>query len=696
MLEFARIPQMTRQEETAYWLARPEDEAAPEEKLGPHLRAVANRASQYATKLGYSGLAYNLGMIHDSGKALSHFREYLLGNRDRDGYNHSAAGALLANSDLAVPIASHHTGLRSRADIANELNDEAQESRVQSAVENAQKLIGDALADGKRLPEDPMRRAFLLRMLHSTLIDADWTRVAKHSGTFSPPESPSIGTLLDRMITAQEEIADRSRRINRIRADVRQQCIEAAQGPPGIYTASIPTGGGKTRALMEMALRHAEQHDLDRVIVLAPYVSILRQSAEVYRTILEREEDDGTAVLEHHGNVSLEQASTREYSRATSRWDRPVIVSTFVQALESLMHTSNSRLRKIHRFADSVVILDEVQNVPYDLRDTTIWLLEELSDLGTTVITSSATQIPMPGTEVIDNPPDLYCRMKRVEYKYDSSEYSPEALWERAAPCSMIVANTTANAWTLARENPDAYHLSTKMTPAHRESVVQETKARLDLNEGEGREDVQLVTTQLVEAGIDLDFDYGIRLWGPMDNVIQAAGRVNRERRQNLATVLITRLEKGSLPPGAYEAGTEVHEEMFELHGSMDLSDPEWLRRYYDRMEARVSSAHPQIASALQDLDYPTADDEYELIDDAQQVDLLIQHPEFGASEALVEQLRDGELSRALLLEAQKYSISPYLWQIDDHLEEDAAVLLREDADLYLWTGAYDERLGLA
>ena len=128
----------------------------------------------------------------------------------------------------------------------------------------------------------------------------------------------------------------------------------------------------------------------------------------------------------------------------------------------------------------------------------------------------------------------------------------------------------------------------------------------------------------------------------------------------------------------------------------MDLNDPEWLGRYYDRMESRVSSAHPQIASALQNLEYPTADDEYELIDDAQQVDLLIQDPEFGASEALVEQLRNAELSRPLLLEAQKYSISPYLWQIEDHLEDDNAILLREDADLYLWTGTYDDRLGLA
>jgi len=673
------------------WLARPETKDHQPEELESHLRSVARLAASYASKFDCSECGHRAGLLHDAGKALTHFREYLQGNRERDGYNHTAAGAILSDSDLSVLIASHHTGLQSRADVANALQEEVRDERVQQACENAQELI--KLEDGAKaessLPDDPLRRAFLLRMLHSALIDADWTRVARHLGTFSAPDAPSIDALTEEMVEAQEKITDRSTRINRIRAEIREQCVDAAHRVPGIYTASIPTGGGKTRALMEMALRHARVHGHSRVIVLAPYVTILQQTAGVYRDIFGEE-----AVLEHHGGVELSRASTAEYERATSRWDRPIIVSTFVQALESLMHTSNSRLRKVHRFADSVVILDEIQNLPYDLRETTIWLIEELEELGATVIASSATQIPMPGTEVIDDPPDLYDRMKRVDYEYDLTEHTPEELWTLAHDCSMIVANTTADALRIAEANPDASHLSTKMTPAHRESVIQSIRERLTRDNG-GRDDVQLVTTQIVEAGIDLDFDQAIRIWGPMDNVIQAAGRVNREGREALGTVLVTKLEEGGCPPGAYQAGTEVHEELYDLNGHLDLNDPTWLERYYERMEHRVPSSHPQIAEALEALDYPAAHEEYQLIDQAKQVDLLISDPEHGAPQKMVETLRNGEITRRLLRRAQRYMVTPYIWSLEEMVAEDCAELLREDLDLYLWTGSYDGRLGI-
>lgn len=682
---------MTSSSSTDDWIARPADKHGPEEGLEEHLRAVADLAARYASKFDLSGLGHNAGYLHDTGKALPHFQEYLHGNRDRDDYNHSSAGALLAASDLAVPIASHHTGLRARASVANELNEDARKERVQQAAENGRQLIGGKLADEEPLPEDPLRRAFLLRMLHSALIDADWTRVARHKGTFAEPDPPGISELTQEMVESQEEITDRSTEINRVRAEIRRACIEASEGETGIYTASIPTGGGKTRALMEMALRHAQNRGHRRVIALAPYVTILQQTAEVYRDIFGEE-----AVLEHHSGVELSRATTAEHERATSRWDRPIVVSTFVQALESLMHTSNSRLRKVHRFADSVVIIDEIQNLPYDLRDTTIWLIEELEKLGATVIASSATQIPMPGTEIIEDPPGLYRRMKRVEYEYDPTEHTPGELWERAEDCSMIVANTTADARRIAEANPGAYHLSTKMTPAHRESVIEEIDDRLGSDEGSRREDVQLVTTPIVEAGIDLDFDQAVWIWGPVDNAIQAGGRVNREWRLEHGSVLITKLEDGGLPPGAYEAGTAAHEELFDFHGDLDLNKPKWLEEYYDRMEARVDSAHREVAAALQDLDYPAAEEHYKLIDDEKQVELLVLDPEHGASEGLADRFRNGDISRALLRKAQRYMISPYIWSVEEMVDRGDAERLRGDLDLYLWTGSYDPRLGIA
>jgi CRISPR-associated endonuclease/helicase Cas3 len=679
---------MTFPDDEEQWLARPETREHSAEALSDHLLAVAQLAHTYGSRFGYPRAGYTLGLLHDVGKALLHFREYLLGNRDRDGYNHSTAGAVLANSTLAVSVASHHTGLRAAEDIANQLAQEVETERVQTALENGQTLVGDRYRGHEDLPEDPLQQAFDLRLLHSALIDADWTRVSQHEGTFAGTEAPSVEALGATMTAAQEEITDHSRQINRRRAEIREQCIEAADGPTGIYTASIPTGGGKTRALMEMALQHAEVHDLDRVIALAPYVSILQQTAQVYRDLF-----GDHPVLEHHSRVDLQRASTREYAQATSRWDRTIVVSTFVQALESLMHTANSRLRKVHRFSNSVVVFDEIQNLPYDLRETTIWLMEQLERVGATVIASSATQIPMPGTEVIEDPPALYSQMKRIEYVYDLAAYSPTALWEKAAPCSMIVTNRTADARRLAKVNQNAFHLSTRMTPVHQEAVIAEIKERLAAETGR-RENVQLVTTPLVEAGVNIDFDQGIRLLGPMDNVIQAAGRVNRERRLEAGRMLITKLKGGGLPPGAYKVSTQVHEEMVDLHGDMDLNDPQWLKKYYERMEARVESAHPRIANALSTLDYPTAHAEYQLIDNAEQVDCLVANTEYGAPPAFVEQIRSESITTRLLREAQKYTVSLYQ-SSEDLIADGRAEVLRDELDLYLWTGLYDDRLGI-
>jgi CRISPR-associated endonuclease/helicase Cas3 len=687
---------MSAEQSPPEWLARPSGAGGSAERLEPHLQAVAKLASKYAGKLGYTESGRALGLVHDGGKALEHFQEYLAGNRDRDGYNHSSPGAILLDSPLSIPVACHHTGLQKASVVANRLDEERDRDRVQDAIGNVRALLDGDVPDEIELPDDPTRLAFDLRLLHSTLIDADWTRVSRHEGTFGDPDRPSVDSLAEKIVAAQDEITDRSSQINRIRANIRRQCIRAASQAPGIFKASIPTGGGKTRALMEMALRHAAKHDLSRVIVLAPYVSILKQTAEVYRRIF-----GSDAILEHHGSAELKGASTREYAQATSRWDHPIVVSTFVQGLESLLHTSNSRIRKTHRYADSVVILDEIQNLPYHLRDTTIWMLEELARHGASVIASSATQIPMPGREVIDDPPELYRMMKRVEYRYDAEsgelvERSPDELWDLAADCSMIVVNTTADARRVAKANPAAFHLSTKMTAAHRASVLGRIQTLSDSSSSGGREPVQLVATQVVEAGVDLDFDQVIRVQGPMDNVIQAGGRCNREGRRNLGEVLVTRLADGDSPPGAYQAGIDAHQEMLGIHGRMDLNDPRWLKRYYERMESRVSSSHPEIMAALERLDFPAAHDEYTLIENAKQVDVLVPHPEHGASQELVDRIRDGEVTAELLRETQPFTVSPYIWSVEEMVEDDRAALLREDFDLYLWTGSYDPRLGIS
>ena len=682
-------------ESSDIWLARPSDDWGPEERLVDHLQAVADLARAYTEPFGYPNLASELGLLHDVGKALPFFQEYLQGECDRDGYNHSTAGALMMGQKLssvsaALPVACHHGGLRSKSHVASRLDDEyRRDARVREAIQNAAPLVSSHRRTPEPLPDEPLTLSFVLRMIHSALIDADWTRVSEHTGSFVAPDAPTISELAEAMIRSQDAITNDTTDINRIRGEIRAQCIAAAEQAQGLYTASIPTGGGKTRVLLEVALRHAQIHGLERVIVLAPYVSILRQTAQVYRDEI-FQASGKSAILEHHSRVELTRASTRAYAQSTSRWDRPVVVTSFVQALESLMHTSNSRLRKIHRFANSVVIVDEIQNVPYDLRDTTIWMLEQLVDLGATVIASSATQIPMPGQEIISDPATLYARMKRVNYEYDLTAYAPAELWDRADPSSMVIANTKRDARRLAEANPEALHLSTFMTPAHRMAVIREVRRRL----GGGR-DVQLAATQLVEAGVDLDFGQVIRIFGPLDSTIQAAGRCNREGGQDLGSVIVTRLADSSRPPGAYAAGIDVHLEMYRRHGAMDLNDPSWLEEYYRLMEARVGSKHPAITARLADLDYPDASSLYKLIDTDDQADILIVDPDHGASEELARELATGDVTWVLLRRAQRYTISLHDNDLQDAVRASQVQTLRDDLDLRVWTGSYSDRLGI-
>jgi len=678
--------------EKTSWLARQN----PDEDLAHHLETVAGRASRYAAELGYPNLAYEQGLHHDAGKALRFFQEYLKGRCDRDGYNHSTAGALLLGEEhssvqVALPVACHHGGLQSISHVASRLHSEqSSDPRVQVAIQNAKPLLETLpRREPEPLPADSLDASFALRMVHSALIDADWTSVAHHTGSYVAPAAPSISALTDVMIQSQDAITDDSTEINRIRGDIRQQCVDASVRPPGLYAASIPTGGGKTRALLEFALRHARHHGLSRVIVLAPYVTILRQSAKVYRAkIFDQYGEE--AVLEHHSKVELSRASTHEYAQATSRWDRPIVVTSFVQALESLMHTSNSRLRKIHRFSDSVVIVDEIQNVPYDLRATTIWMLEQLVDLGASVIASSATQIPMPSQEIIDDPPALYARMKRVEYEYDLTPHAPNEIWALAESSSLVVTNSKRDARRLAESNPGALHLSTAMTPAHRTAVIKDVRMKLAR-----RESVQLVSTQLVEAGVDLDFRQAIRIFGPLDRTIQAAGRCNREGRGELGQVLVARLKGGTCPPGAYEAGIDVHQEMYDRHGAMDLNDPKWLAEYYRLMESRVGSKHPEITACLAEFDYPAAATLYQLIDTEDEADVLIVDDQHGAPGELARELASGHITWRLLRHTQQYVVSLYDSELKHAKASGQVEMLRDDLDLYVWRGRYSSRLGI-
>ena len=575
-----------------------------------HARAVAGLAAAFADAFGSARVAEWLGWWHDAGKVAPDVQAYLRGETDeKRGPDHSSAGMLAAFDalqPLAFNVAGHHGGLADSDALRSRVERKRAEARVTDALEDARPLLSaDAPEIGRGdLPPfvaAPHATELWVRMLHSALVDAD----CLDAEAWREPDRPALRErdgdlrpLWDALDADQQAlIAQSDGDVNAARAEVYRACVEAAALPPGVFRLTVPTGGGKTRSAMAFALRHALAHGLRRVIVALPYTSIIEQNADVYRALFR--EANPAAVLEHHSAVASREEPGREDEAelrdrlAAENWDAPVVVTTTVQLLESLFANRNSRLRKLHRVARSVVILDEVQTLPGRLLAPTLHGLRALvQDYGVTVLLCTATPPAVaqregfegigPVREIVENPAALFRRLKRVEITVAAEPWA----WERAAAearserQSLAVLNTKKDALALldALGGADGlFHLSTLLCGAHRRAVLAEVVRRLKADEP-----CCLVSTQVVEAGVDVDFPLVLRARGPLDRVVQAAGRCNREGRRALGRVVVFTPEEGGVPPGEYRTATDQFDALVrETEGAIDFDDPAAVERYF-------------------------------------------------------------------------------------------------------------------
>jgi len=389
---------------------------------------------------------------------------------------------------------------------------------------------------------------FFIRMLYSCLVDADYT----NTETFMNPAKAelrkqvySIKELLPKMKAKEAELKEKGKKdpspINQARSDILHQCIAKAASKPGFYTLTVPTGGGKTYSSLAFGLYHADQYSKDRLIYVIPYTSIIEQNAQIFRTTLG---DD--AVLEHHSNFEYPEGSFDEWDDdekkhrlAAENWDKPVVVTTAVQFFESLFACKGSRCRKLHRMANSVIILDEAQLMPIDKLKPCLYALSELvQNYGATVVFCTATQPSihhlMPeGTqieEIMDAPEELQKLFKRVQVNPRGSMTDDDLADEISQmKQALIIVNTRRHARLLydklAEKVPEGlFHLSARMCPKHRKEVLEKIRECL-----KQKSTCRVVSTQLVEAGVDLDFPRVYRAVAGLDSVAQAAGRCNRE-----------------------------------------------------------------------------------------------------------------------------------------------------------------------
>ena len=712
--------------------------------LDEHLRDVAALASDYAADFNSREWAYVTGLWHDLGKYNPEFQAYI---GVKSGYNpnahieqngkvnHSAAGALYAvqkhkllGIPLAYLIAGHHAGLpdwhktdeadgRSLAEI---LEDKAHLTKALQ-VDIPKNILAQDLPKTPPMGK-PHEYALWLRMLFSSLVDADFLDTER----FMQPEQfaqrgqyPDLSTLREvfnqhmQTFVANAE----STPVNQIRAKILQNCHTAAKKPAGVFSLTVPTGGGKTLSGMAFALKHAVQHHKKRIIYAIPYTSIIEQTANIYRSIFQTL---GNCVIEHHSNLdpSKEDALSR---LASENWDAPIIVTTNVQLFESLFASRTSRCRKLHNLANSVIVLDEAQLLPPAFLNPILSVMKSLVEhYGVTFVLSTATQPalqtiydafnkkllngfePNQVTEIIPDCAQLFVDLERVDVQVPD-DLNTERSWEDLAAeiatheTVLVIVNTKKQAGKLCRLLPaDTYYLSTNLCGEHRSDKLKEIRAQL-----KAKQPIRVVSTQLIEAGVDVDFPVVYRALAGLDSIAQAAGRCNREG--------LLAAEKGKVvvfvPPnnhklkGQLGLSASTSKSLLPLFTEAPLHHSHF-KRYFEHYYSNAKSLDEQGIEELLTKDaqqlkiqFRTAANRFRFIKEEGYTVFVT----YGEGAKLIQQLKTLGVSRWLMRKLQRYTVTIHEQDKNRLVKAEDIRELTALSGVYelVTAGLYDSKLGL-
>lgn len=724
------------------------------EPLATHLAEVSKLAAEFAGAFDAADLAALAGKWHDLGKYSLAFQRYLRlsasGCSPSRGPDHSTAGALHAvrqvrgnlGQCLAFLIAGHHAGLADLGTpedpdgscLKRRLSDPPEEAvdAIQRASDEIKAVIMPKVPRWITSPGGtPLRLSLFVRMLFSCLIDAD--RLATEAFCDSDRAAqrrsvpaPSIGDLQQVLDAHIDRLSEKSRGsrspVAACRASLLADCRGIAQRSPGLYSLTAPTGCGKTLSSMSFALRHAASHGMRRVIYALPFTSVTEQNAAVLREALGQ--FGSKAVLEHHSAYRSPWDGSTEETRPdrvwhrlmVENWDAPVIVTTNVRLLESLFASGASDCRKLHRIAKSVIVLDEAQTLPVQMLKPTLTVLRELaSSYGCTIVLCSATMpavthrsdFPIglsPVQEIVSDPIALERSMRRVAIQRVGG-LTDESLLDRIAPLrqALVVVNTRPHAARLFRalrgRGVPCVHLSGLLCPEHRTAVVAQVKERL-------RADAQcvVISTQVVEAGVDIDFPVVFRGMAGLDSIIQAAGRCNREGRLPTCPVFVFDTEERA--PGEIGRGALVTAQVLK-----DGVDPVELRTiedyfrllYWDRQDewdggigadGRSVGITDELLSPAR-LAFRDAARAYRIVDDGgQSTPVVVPYQEAG-KEMCDRLRRPARGDRSILGAAQRFTVNARRWYVDKALETGVCEQTECGAVILLESTRYDPELGL-
>lgn len=734
--------------------------------LSTHLQSVATLARDFADTTSWAGEAHLAGLLHDLGKYADRFQARLRG--EDSGLDHWSQGAWLAlvkhrAKAAALAIQGHHVGLRrGDATALKSLNPAALQPRTPDGLElsdpDPDRLERRALADGlifstseaTVLPRSndmsqPVAAMLDVRLLFSCLVDADFLDTEAHfTGDATGKRYREVGPELDAnlaLAALDRYMTDRIRSGREAHADVKQardslwqSACTASEYAPGVFTLTAPTGSGKTLAMLRFALQHAARHDLRRIVLAVPFLTVIEQTARTYRDVFAGFPEN--FVLEHHSLAGLgEESEKRDAEGAqecqrrllAENWDAPIILTTNVQLLESLFSNRPSSCRKLHRLMNSVILFDEAQSLPQHLAVPTLAALSHLSNAyRATVMFATATQ---PAFDALDaavreqapsgwRPVEavpVFAALKRVNVRWptlgEKLDWSELAGRVREAPQVLMVCNLKRHALTLLKElegEEGVFHLSTNLCPEHRRAVLQTVRERLQAGQT-----CRLISTQCVEAGVDVDFPTVYRAFAPLEAIAQAAGRCNREGRLNQhgrlgEVVVFEPAEDGNwrrfYPTRAYFQAAEVTRSLLTQTGDLDIGRPETFRRYYRALydANNPASQSPELREALLAMDFVEVAKRYRLIEQGT-IQVLVP---WGARQDEFERLRaEAEregISAQWMQRAQGLAVSVYRnaagtppWAIPAKLRWNKRGAGVSDEWFILEGDYYDETIGL-
>lgn len=706
------------------------DDGLRVQSVKEHLDGTAKMCRKFGGEFGFEQIAYTCGILHDIGKYSAEFQKHIHG--DPKTVDHSTAGAQVISklfpcgTWLAYCIAGHHSGLPdggSKADAQGESSLLSRLNKDLPPYDGYKEEISQAeLPVLSGFPITPMDNAgfsvsMAIRMAYSCLVDADFldTEFFMRDGKVERGDYPSIEQLNCKLAEKLKDFKDPVKEINKKRTEILNCCIKQAAQDRNLFTLTVPTGGGKTFSSLAFALKHAKRNGMTRVIYVIPYTSIIEQNAQEFKKVLGENN-----VLEHHSNFDFNELNDeiKEKQRlACENWDVPIVVTTNVQFFESLFASKSSRCRKLHSIANSVIIFDEAQMLPTNYLHPCVYAIAELiKNYRCSAVLCSATQPALQGMfpggiashEIVPNTDELYNFFRRTKIvrrgQLTNEELANEINRQSQVLCVVSTKKHAKDLFSLLKGD-GIYHLSALMCPKHRSYEIAEIKERLLHGKP-----CRVISTQIIEAGVDVDFPVVYRSMAGLDEIVQSAGRCNRENKlSDFGEVNLFEPQSNYTEHMPADLKRPINITQGIMRRYDDIMSPQAIKAFFSELYFYEGDAGLDKAGIMDTLEsaqktgsipFKEIERDFHLIENNTKTIIIPYNDKTNIADSdtlknLINKLKFTDYPKSLMRSLQSYTVSVYEYQYEKLLKSKTVTPVLDDTALLTDINQYSERTGL-